>query len=223
MRQTMTRADDTMPRAGGLHHDRTGQRPLILASASPRRKALLAGLGLTFQAAASEADETVDPPQPPHRWVEILAERKALAVVPRWRDVVSDAPEPPLVVAADTIVVLDGEVLGKPQDEEAAVAMLSRLQGTTHTVYTGVCVADAADGRRVVRHSATRVTMRPLAADQIRRYVASGEPLDKAGAYAIQGIGAILVDRIEGDYFTVVGLPLALLAEMLASFGVQVL
>ena len=184
--------------------------PLVLASSSPRRKELLEALGLPFVADASDADESVPAGMPPATIVETLALRKAAAVAAR-RDGA-------LVIGADTIVVCEGEVLGKPRDDADARRMLAMLQGREHDVYSGVALVAAGASRAA--HSRTRVRMKPLGAERIAAYVRTGEPRDKAGAYAIQGFGATLVSSIDGDYFTVVGLPVALLADMLAEFGI---
>ncbi|WP_096182245.1 Maf family protein [Effusibacillus lacus] len=188
---------------------------LILASGSPRRRELLAGLGIAFDVIVSDVDETIKEEVMPSEMVRTLACRKASAV--------SNTIQDGIVVGADTIVVLDGEVLGKPVDKQDAIHMLKKLQGRSHTVYSGVAVIDAASGKQLVDHRSTLVHMRPLTDAEIEAYVETGEPLDKAGSYAIQGIGSTIVDRIDGDYFTVVGLPMELLASMLTSFGIHVL
>ncbi|MFD2329772.1 Maf family protein [Cohnella sp. GCM10020058] len=189
---------------------------LVLASTSPRRQQLIGLLGLPVEIVPSYADEDTPEDWRPARIVEALAHRKASAVLDR----ASQTPGA-IVVGSDTIVVLDGDVLGKPKDREDAVSMLTRLAGRVHEVYTGLCCIEAASGRAVVSHSVTRVFMRALSKDQIARYVDSGEPMDKAGAYGIQEIGAMLVERIEGDFFTVVGLPVSMLAAQLGEFGLQ--
>lgn len=191
------------------------EKMLILASSSPRRKELLQTLGLSFSIQSSDVDETTDPGMQPQEIVEELALRKA-------RKVASGLTEG-VVLGSDTIVVLDGEILGKPVDDEDAYRMLHALQGCEHTVYSGIALIDAESGQSEVTHSRTQVKIRPLAPDEIRAYIATREPMDKAGSYAIQGIGATLVEGIEGDYFTVVGLPLRLTASMLSRFGIQVL
>lgn len=193
----------------------THPKPIILASGSPRRQELLAGLGLNFEVEVSSIDETITANLPPHEMVEILARRKAAAVAKHRKH--------GLVLGSDTLVVLEEEQLGKPKDEEEAFLMLQRLQGKTHLVYTGVALVDVETERWQVGHQATKVTMAPLSAEEIRQYIASKEPLDKAGAYGIQGLGATFIERIEGDYFTVVGLPLRLTAQFLKTFGVDVL
>ncbi|EST56579.1 septum formation protein Maf [Brevibacillus panacihumi W25] len=191
------------------------EKMLILASSSPRRKELLQTLGLSFSIQSSDVDETTDPGMQPQEIVEELALRKA-------RKIASGLTEG-VVLGSDTIVVLDGEILGKPVDDEDAYRMLHALQGCEHTVYSGIALIDAESGQSEVTHSRTQVRIRPLAPDEIRAYIATREPMDKAGSYAIQGIGATLVEGIEGDYFTVVGLPLRLTASMLSRFGIQVL
>ncbi|WP_110898943.1 Maf family protein [Paenibacillus barcinonensis] len=195
------------------------QRPIILASTSPRRKELIASLHLAFEVIPSHADEHTPPDWTPEQTVQELAMRKALAV---YRGLEGNQQES-IIVGSDTIVVLDNEILGKPVDAADAERMLSRLQGREHRVFTGVACIDAGTGHAVVQYRQTDVTMKELSEATIRAYVQTGEPSDKAGSYAIQGIGASLIDRIEGCYFNVVGLPLSLLSDMLEGFGVYVL
>jgi len=181
-------------------------------------------LPLPITVIASDVDESTPAGWPPARIVEELALRKAGAVrglLAADRDL-ADGAEAPLVIGSDTIVVLEGAVMGKPRDADDAAAMLTALQGRTHQVYTGVAVVRADNGRTSVRHRVTDVVMKPLDAGRIGRYIASGEPFDKAGSYGIQGIGSTLVESIHGCYFTVVGLPLSLLADMLSEHGVEV-
>lgn len=185
---------------------------LILASGSPRRRQLLEQIGLTFTVRSSDVDETIDHRLPPAQIVEELSLRKALAVA-------EDCAPEDIVIAADTVVILDGAVLGKPADEAEAVRMLTALAGRGHQVYTGVTVLRG--GQRITGHEATAVTFRPLSDGEIRDYVATGEPMDKAGANGIQGYGALLVEGIEGDYFNVMGLPVCRLGRMLSQFDVQ--
>ena len=187
------------------------KRRLIVASASPRRRELLAQAGFEFLVEPSDADETLADFVTPAMAVEQLAERKARSVAEKHSGDV--------VLGCDTIVALDGEKLGKPQSADDAKAMLRRLSGQTHTVYTGVCITDGTRTERFV--SATDVTFYPLSAQTIDDYVATGEPMDKAGAYGIQGLGSVLVQSFSGDYFTVVGLPLAQCARVLAVFGIK--
>lgn len=190
---------------------------LVLASASPRRRELLERLGVEFRTVPAEVDERpiAEQVREPARLVTLLAETKAKAV----------AREHPraLVIGADTVVVLDGEILGKPSDAREARRMLARLSGRTHHVYTGVAVVDGESGRSESCAEVTAVTFGRLTDEQIERYVQTGEPLDKAGAYGIQGIGATLVERVEGCFFNVVGLPLFRLSRLLEAFGHPVL
>ena len=156
----------------------------------------------------------MDPALSPAQLVEELSRQKARAV--------AGASDPgDLVIAADTVVAIDGRVLGKPHDREEACAMLSALSGREHTVYTGVTVCR--DDRMLTQHEATQVRFRPLSPREIQAYVDSGEPMDKAGAYGVQELGALLVEGIRGDYFNVVGLPLCRLGQMLSQFGVELL
>ena len=186
---------------------------IILASASPRRAQLLTQLGLTFTVRAAEINEDAVTAETPAALVETLARQKGEAVL-------AAAPQGSLVIAADTVVVLDGEILGKPRDEQEAVAMLTRLSGRLHTVYTGLAVLVSGDAARcAVTHEAAAVRFRALTEREILRYVQTGEPLDKAGAYGIQEYGATLVERVEGDYFAVVGLPLCRLTVVLSELG----
>lgn len=194
----------------------THARQIILASASPRRRELLSSLGANFVTQPSQAPEDVPADWTPEVIVEELALRKARSVLERRSG-------EGVIVGSDTIVVLEGTVLGKPTHEQDAARMLGMLQGREHVVYTGIACIDTESGRTDVRHRSTRVRMKTLSEQRIEDYVKSGEPMDKAGAYAIQGLGALIVDSIEGDYFTVVGLPLALLSEMLEGFGIDLM
>lgn len=183
---------------------------LVLASASPRRLQLLAACGFDVEVRPAHVDEMQLPCEPPGEMVLRLAVEKAVAVSSRE-----------LVVAADTTVVLDGDALQKPADDEDARRMLRRLRGRTHEVLTGFCVRREDLLRTGV--VSTRVTFRALTDDEIGAYVATGEPLDKAGAYALQGLGALLVESVTGSPSNVVGLPLHRLAALLATVGVRVL
>jgi septum formation protein len=202
---------------------------IVLASSSPRRRQLLQSLGLSFEIFPSQVDENFPATLPPSQIVEMLAERKASAVAEEVRKDNKRAKSGrcSLVIGSDTIVVADGEVLGKPVDRREAEAMLSRLQGRLHEVYTGLAVLklENQSGKTLERHVGyrrTSVRMRPLMRDEIKRYAATGEPLDKAGGYAIQGLGSTLVEEITGDYFAVVGLPLSLLHHYLHLCGYEV-
>lgn len=192
---------------------------LVLASTSPRRRELLASLQLPFEVVASHADEAVQPGLSPAEIVETLALRKAAAVA----QIGGQRQDNALIVGSDTIVVLDGEVLGKPMDEADAARMLALLQGRTHLVFTGVACIHTGTGEQRVGFRETSVIMKSLDAKTIASYVKTGEPADKAGAYAIQGLGATLIESIQGCYFNVVGLPLSLLSDMLSNFGIRVL
>jgi septum formation protein len=182
---------------------------LVLASASPRRADLLAGVGLRFAVRPSHIDESPRPGEQPAAMVERLAREKAQAV----------AHPGELVVGADTTVVVDGHMLGKPADDDEATAMLRRLAGRAHEVLTGVAVVE--DGRVASGVEASRVAFAPLDEEEIAWYVATGEPLDKAGAYAIQGRGGLLVTSVDGNYSNVVGLPLPLVYRLLRELGHQ--
>jgi len=183
---------------------------LVLASASPRRSALLSQIGLTFEVRPSDI---VEPPHNTHsnnpasEVTQKLALLKATAVAQHFDDA--------LIIGADTLVSLDGELLGKPTDDADAFKMLTHLSGTCHEVVTGVALVDARTEREVVWSETTQVYFRELQSTEIDAYIASGEASDKAGAYGIQGRGAVFVRRIEGCYFNVVGLPLASLVERL--------
>ena len=188
---------------------------IILASQSPRRRELLGQMGLTqFIIRPALGEETADPCLPPALLVEALSRRKAEEVAGR------SAPED-LIIAADTVVSIDGQILGKPRDGDHARRMLALLSGRENTVYTGVTVRRG--DRVLTQHEASRVRFRPLSPAEIDAYVRSGEPMDKAGAYGIQGLGALLVEGIEGDYCNVVGLPVCRLGRMLLEFGVDLL
>lgn len=175
------------------------ERKLILASASPSRKMLLEQAGLDFEVVVSGVDETVPPDYTPAQTVEALARRKGQAVQ-------ALRPEAP-IIAADSVVSIDGLILGKPKDDEAAKATLRRLSGRTHELITGVCLL--INGQMDLFHQVTRVTFYPLTEEEIAEYVALGESRGRAGAYGIEGIGVVLVQSIQGDYPNIVGLPVA--------------
>ncbi len=190
-------------------------KKLILASASPRRKALLEQIGLVFDVVPSDVPESFPAETPPRDSAGKLAVRKAAQI--------ADRTASGIVIGADTVVVLDGRPLGKPEDPKQAFEMLRALSGKAHEVITAMAVIDAADGRMARGDACTQVLFRELADREIRNYIASGEPMDKAGAYGIQGKGALLVQRIEGCYTNVVGLPLVRLARLLEGFGIRTL
>lgn len=184
---------------------------IILASASPRRRELLGNMGLDFKVVVSDADESsVDASVPPHIYVQELALLKATATA---EQVIKNKNA--IIISADTVVVNDGKILGKPKSETEAFNMLKSLSGKGHKVYTGFCVLRVKDAYTVCRHAETEVVFKTLTDEKIKRYVESKEPMDKAGAYGIQGLGAMLVDYIHGDYFNVVGLPVSALADTL--------
>lgn len=189
---------------------------LILASASPRRRELLAQAGYHFDVQASSLTESRRPGEDAIRFATRLAREKAEEVFAR-RQAVAGTVEPAMVLGADTVVVCDGEVMGKPADPADAERMLRLLSGRTHHVVTGVAVVWGSNLSSTVEVAAelTQVTMQTLSPGEVSRYVASGEPMDKAGAYAIQGYAGRWIPRISGCYFNVVGLPLALVATML--------
>ena len=183
---------------------------VILASQSPRRRELLSLVGIAHAVQPADIDETQWPDEEPRAHCERLAREKVAAVAER---------EPKaLVIGSDTIVILDGEVLGKPNDEAEARATLARLSGRSHTVMTAVAVRWRGQERSAVEE--VGVTFHALSAEQIAEYVATREPMDKAGAYGIQGYGATIVARVDGDYFAVMGLPLQRLVRLLAELGV---
>ena len=182
---------------------------IVLASQSPRRTRLLSMLGIPHEVVPADLDETPRPGEAPEALADRLAREKALAVF-------ADRPDA-LVLAADTVVALGHEMLGKPESPADAESILARLGGREHRVITAVALAHR--GGVAARTDVTRVTFRPLDADTIRAYVATGEPLDKAGAFGLQGYGGVLVDRIEGDCFGVIGLPIRLVVDLLAEAG----
>lgn len=192
----------------------TNDSLIYLASASPRRRELLQQLGVHLERIHADIDESVRPGEDAIAYTERLARDKAAA---GWHVVESGGlPSRPLL-AADTTVVLDGEIFGKPADAADARRMLEAFSGRTHQVVTSVAVREGE--RALVRTSVTDVTFRPLTEDDITRYIDSGEPFDKAGAYGIQGRAAVFVERIEGSYTGVVGLPVFETAALLAEFG----
>ena len=187
---------------------------IILASQSPRRRQLLAQTGLTdFEILVPQADESYDPAVSPEEIVASICRKKGQAAQALLNDPGA------VIIAADTMVFLDDLRLGKPRDEADAFAMLSALSGRTHHVCTGVTVCQGA--RTATRSETTAVTFRPLLEREIRAYVRTGDPMDKAGAYGVQGRAALFVSGIEGDYFNVMGLPLHLLGRMLLDFGID--
>ncbi|HYW06591.1 MAG TPA: Maf family protein [Longimicrobium sp.] len=183
--------------------------PIVLASQSPRRAELIGRLGLVFETAPADIDESYAPGEAPPEHAERLAREKAEAIAASRPDA--------LVVGSDTIVVIDGDVLGKPRDREHAVEMLLRLAGREHEVCTGIAVAHG--GRLESGLERIRVRFRPLGRAACEAYVDTGEPMDKAGAYGIQGFGSAIVTGIEGDYFAVMGLPVVRMLTLFERFG----
>lgn len=219
---------------------------LVLASASPRRQELIRLMGVPFRVCPANVEEQVDERSSPQQVVETLSLHKALAVAKRLEDREKGA----VVIGSDTVVVLDGQLLGKPANEAEARETLKKLQGRTHEVYSGIaCVrADGKYGDRttgtakpfgeigayrvisesaaglpeaIIGHTVTRVTFRAMSDEEIESYVKTGEPLDKAGSYGVQGWGAVFVEKIEGDFYSVMGLPVNLLYRMLDELGIN--
>ena len=189
---------------------------LVLASRSPRRIELLTLVGARFAVFPVDVDERAEPGERAEAHVLRLAELKAREALGRGATTESgDAPGEPVYVGADTIVTIDREILGKPSDPEEAVRMLERLSGRIHEVWTGLFLVEAGERRSVGGALRSIVKFSRLDGEDVRRYVATGEPLDKAGAYAVQGYGALFVEAIEGSYSNVVGLPLSYLKHLL--------
>ena len=181
---------------------------IILASASPRRKELLETAGAEFEIIVADVDETVPEGTKSEDAAVMTAEKKALAVAENHKD--------SIVIGADTIVVADGRILGKPADKADACRMLSVLSGVEHKVITGVCLA--CEDKKITFAQVSKVKFYDLTDEEINAYVETGEPMDKAGAYGIQGKGCVLVEKIEGDYFNIVGLPVARVMKELRGF-----
>jgi septum formation protein len=189
--------------------------PIILASASPRRMELLKQVGVEAEVIVSDIKEQIDPDIKAEELVQKLAAGKAKTV----GNVVSKG----LIIGADTVVVKEKTILGKPRDYNDAVAMLQLLNGTEHSVITGLALVEQPSGKTITAYEKTKVFFRLLSQEEINAYVSSGEPFDKAGGYGIQEKGALLVDRIEGDYFNVVGLPLQRLNFMMKTWNINLL
>ena len=188
---------------------------IILASQSPRRREILERMGVRdFRVVTPDIDEHMDRELPPEELVRRISLEKALAVQEQEGNT-------SIIIAADTVVALDGAVLGKPADELEAFKMLSTLSGCRHQVYTGMTVLRGEEKHTISEE--TTVTFRELSSEEIHRYIATGEPMDKAGAYGIQGYGALLVEGIQGDYYNVMGLPVCRLGLLLRQLGVDCL
>jgi len=190
-------------------------KTIILASASPRRKEILAKTGLKFKVDESDYKENMDIRLPPRQLATLHSIGKAQAVAAKYRNA--------LIISADTIVVLKNRVFGKPRDRQEAKKMLKTLSGKAHTVITVYTILDSASEKVTTKSVESKVFFKRLTDDEITTYIKSGEPLDKAGAYGVQGLGALIVKRIEGDFFNVMGLPLNALAESLKKFGIRLL
>jgi septum formation protein len=190
-------------------------KTIILASASPRRKELLEKINLKFEVDASDCEENIDPGLEPREIVRQLSIHKAKTVEARHKN--------SIIIAADTVGVMGDRILGKPHTKDEARKMLHEISGKSHLVITGFSIIDTTTDKIVTRTVDTRVYIKNLTREEIDAYVKTGEPLDKAGAYAIQGMGAVMVEKIEGDYYNVMGLPLNALTETLNKFGIYVL
>lgn len=190
-------------------------KSIILASASPRRKQLLKQLGLDFKIIPSEIEEKLNPRWQPRKQVEVLSEQKAEAVALKNKNA--------LVIGVDTMVSYNGEVIGKPKDERDAKFILKRLSGKKQTVITAFTIIDTSAKKRVTKSVETDIWFRKISEAEIRSYIAKEKPYDKAGAYAMQSLGAVFVEKVEGDFLSAVGLPLFSLAKELKKFGVDVL
>lgn len=188
-------------------------KKIVLASASPRRKQLLKQMNLVFEVKPSYTGEILDEKLKPEEIVIELAKQKALDIASKEKE--------SIVIGSDTIVFLN-EILGKPRDESDAFEMLNKLSGKIHYVYTGIAVFDTATNKLITDYEKTAVKMKRLSEDEIKRYILTGEPMDKAGAYGIQGLASIFIEKIEGCYFNVVGLPVSKLYCILKQFGVDV-
>ncbi|WP_105617984.1 Maf family protein [Vallitalea okinawensis] len=190
------------------------RKKIILASQSPRRKELLELLQIDFEILSEEVEESYDSNMSPEEIVEYLAFKKAKAVA-------ENTSEKAVIIGSDTIVELDGEILLKPKDIEDAILILKRLSGKKHRVYTGLAIIDLYQDKKIVTHDCTEVLMAELTEEEIKFYIDTKEPMDKAGAYGIQGIGSIFVEKINGDFFNVMGLPLRRLYLSLDSLGIS--
>jgi len=190
-------------------------KKIILASQSPRRKQLLEQVGLKFEIDSSNYEEDMTLKMDPKKLVEHLSLGKAMDVAERHDDAI--------IISADTIVALDGEVFGKPKTAEGAKQMLRKFSGKAHVVLTGFTIIDTGTNKQISKSVETKVYFKNLSEKEIDAYVATGEPLDKGGGYAIQGLAALFVEKIEGDYFNIVGLPILPLSKELKNFSVDIL
>ncbi len=190
-------------------------KTIILASASPRRKVLLEKIGLIFEVEPSNYEEDMPLRLEPHEFARKISLEKAKIVASKHKN--------SIVIAADTFIVFGGQILGKPHTEKNAREMLEAISGKHHSVITGFSIIDTDKNKTLSKSIETKVYIRKLSLAEIDAYVESGEPLDKAGAYAIQGLGSVFVEKIDGDYYNVVGFPLSALTEALKEFGVNIL
>ena len=193
---------------------------IILASKSPRRKSILENIGIQFDVIESNFDEKIEEIKTPEDTVKYLSYKKAESVAQNLK---KSEKAGTLVIGADTVVVLDSEILGKPKSYDDAFGMLRRLSGKWHSVYTGICVYNVYNSKYAVDFETTRVKIKSLTPDEINRYIERERPYDKAGSYAIQGYGSLIVEKINGCYFNVVGLPVFKLSNLLMEFGVKLL
>jgi septum formation protein len=190
-------------------------KTIILASASPRRKQLLKQLGLEFKIIPSEIEEKLNPRWQPRKQVEVLSEQKAQAVATKHKNAI--------VIGVDTMVAYNNEVIGKPKDEKDAKMILKKLSGKQQLVITAFTIIDMTARKSVTKSVETKVWFRRISEPEIRSYIAKEKPYDKAGAYGMQTLGAVFVEKVEGDFLSAVGLPLFTLAKELKKFGVDVL
>lgn len=190
-------------------------KKIILASSSPRRSDLLKQIGLEFEVDPSDYEEDMSLKMNPKELVEFLSLGKAKDVAGRHKD--------SIIISADTIVAVDDEIFGKPKTPERAKYMLQKLSDRAHSVITGFTIIDTETDKQISKSVETKVYFKNIPEEEIDAYIASGEPLDKGGSYAIQGIAALFVEKIEGDYFNIVGLPILALFTELKNFGVKIL
>ncbi|WP_041722570.1 Maf family protein [Caldicellulosiruptor saccharolyticus] len=190
-------------------------KKVVLASSSPRRIELLKQFGIKFDIVPSNVDEIIDPDLPPEKNAMNLAKKKAEEVFRRLGESAKDS----LIISADTIVFIEGTILGKPSNEEEAFYMLKKISAKRHTVFTGVCIIDDSCRQILVDFEKSYVYIKQMSDEEILRYIKTGEPFDKAGAYAIQGFGSLIVEKVEGCFYNVVGLPLYKLNTMLQKLG----
>ena len=185
-------------------------KKIVLASASPRRRELLSQVGVTFEVKPASGEELITSAEPA-KVVEELSRQKAMFTAYALEEEENRELRDVVVIGADTVVSYEGKILGKPADETDAIEMLAMLQGNTHQVYTGVTLLIREEERWEAHtfHECTDVSFYPATEEEIKEYVKTGEPMDKAGSYGIQGIGALLIDKIDGDYYTIVGLPIS--------------